>query len=765
MGIISKISETVEERLKKSQRIINLKLSSYESNYNLQLLLTNYKVYFYDVKSGKIRMQKPIIKTVLDIIFWLAKCILFTIECYFPVFVVSPSSVLSLLKELGDISLSLNENTSQKSIDFLCQLSKHIRIRKKPYKKYRKIKKIVCVPIDDSTPNEIRTSVELISDLIESNRINNCSLVILAKISMQTPAQEVLNFYNDEEKNLFIADFKVQFLNDLLNENYVGATKFIQEILNENSMRVSEFEFMLQCLAFCYKNMNENEFIDVFSQSNIKINDDLNICKARHFIYSTGQNNTFLCFCYSYFEHFYSKHPRINHNELDVTFKIVTHKIKTALIAKDEYFSAVKLLSVYSSCEEAVDNYIIASVHMEYVKNCINDECIMLIKEYVQRTERAELFMQLLNLNRDETPDKAMVNSILEYIIKLENADPILRLCFMYYLVNPIYKCGSCEKTFMDFYKHLLSSAIENLQTSKALLCLFAIQYLLLYSTIEEVPLHKNNAKFASRMFDYVNINRVLIENKKIYYKLVRSINGISVDDFESNLAQMQGIKDRVGEYITENILFSINFGVLYAYNGNIKAAINVYRGIKKNILNEMPLSVRASYFNNHIVFVYLNNPTKKMAKSAVESIISYLNSNYKNGIITEEYIHLNLNLLIFQIIANEQTKLNEIFETVRNMISNDKYYSFYFTQAKWLFNVLHGEIIEDSPLPESVFFCNKKSFFEHKKRILNEFISEHKSAMVSEINKYLENRLRHQNNYEYFKRIETFSLIERWYE
>lgn len=765
MGIVSNISEAVDARLKKSQRIINLKLPSYEDNYTLQLLLSNYKVYSYNVKSGKIRLQKPIIKTIVDFVFWVLKCITFVLEFCFPIFIVSPSTVLSLLNELGNISFGGTQSASQKSVDLLCMLSKHIRIRKNPAKKQSKIKKVICMPIDGNTSNEIRNSVELISDLIKSNRIVNCSLVILSKIVMQSPAQEILDFYDDEEKNRFVSDFKRQFLIDILNENYVEASKFIQEILNEDSLRVSEFEFIMQCLAFCYKNMNESEFVDLFSQSGIKINDDLNIGKARHFIDSAGLNKTFLHFCYSYFEHFYRNHPRINHNELNVVFKNIAIKIKMALIAKDEYFSAVKLLSAYSTCEEAVDNYIIASVHMIYVKNCINDECIMLIKEYVQRAERAELFMQLLNLNRDETPDDAMVNSIFEYVVKLENADPILRLCFMYYLVNPIYKCNSSEKAFMDTYKRLLSNAIENLQTSKALLCLFAIQYLLLYSTIEDLPLHKSNAKFASRMYDYVNSHRAFIENKKIYYKLVRSVNGISVDDFKNNLTQMQSIKDCVGEYITEDVLFGINFGALYAYNGNIKAAINVYRSIKKNILNEMPLSVRASYFNNRTVFAYLNNPTQKVAKSAVESIFSYLKANYKNGKITEEYIHLNLNLLIFQIIAEERTKLTEIFETVRNIVVNDKYYSFYFAQAKWLFCVLHGEIIEDETLPESVFFCNKKSFFEHKRRIINEYIGEHKSAMVSEINKFLESRLRHQKNYEYFKRIEIFSLIERWYE
>lgn len=283
MGIVSKLSEAVDARLKKSQRIINLKLPSYEDNYTLQLLLNNYKVYSYDVKSGKIHLQKPIIKTIVDFIFWVVKCITFALECCFPVFIVSPFTILSLFNELGNISFGYAQNASQKSVDFLCLFSKHIRIRKRPAKKFSKIKKIICIPIDDMTSKEIRASTELIADLIESKRIVNCGLVILSKITLQSPAQEILELYDDEEKNRFVADFKRQFLVDILNENYVEVSNFIQEILNEDTLRVSEFEFIMQCLAFCYKNLNESEFINIFSKSGLKINEDLNLGKNRHF--------------------------------------------------------------------------------------------------------------------------------------------------------------------------------------------------------------------------------------------------------------------------------------------------------------------------------------------------------------------------------------------------------------------------------------------------------------------------------------------------
>lgn len=765
MGIVSKLSETVEKKLKETQRIINMKLPSYENDSCLQLLLNKYTVYHYDEKTGKIRCPKLYSKTLADIILWLLKCVMFIIECCVPIFAVSPSAIISLINDFGNISYSLAENASRKSVSLLQSLSRHVRIRKIPSKKIKKIKKVICVPITEKTSNDIRVSAELIADLIESNRIDNCALVILSKITLQSYAQAILELYDDEEKNLFVSDFKVQFLNEILNENYIDASRIIQEIIDADSLRVSEFEFIMQCLAFCYKNMNESEFIAIFSQSGLNINDDLHIGKQHRFIENTGGNKTFLRFCYLLLERYYRRHPRINRDDLESTFKNVTDKIKSALIAKDEYFSAVKLLSLYSTSEEAVDNYIIASIHMEYVKNCINDECIMLIEEYKDCSERARIFLQLLNLTRSETPDIEIINSIFTYVNNLENADPILRLCFMYYLVNPVYKCNVDSTNFMNAYKKLLSYAIESQQSGQALLCLFAIQYLLLYSTIEDVAIHKNNARFAHTMLKFVKDNCIFIENKKIYFKLVRSLNGISVDNYSENLAQMELTKDNVSEYITESVLFEINFGALYAYNDKIKNAIEVYRKIKKDILDEMPLSVRATYFNNLTVIRYLSNPTDRIAKSAIKSIAVYLNDNYKNGAITEEYIHLNLNSLVFQIIVDEQVKLTETFDYVRNLVANDKYYSFYFEQAKWLYCVLNGKIIGDEQFPESVFFCNKKSFFEQKRQILNEFADKKKPAGVSEINKLLKSRLCNFENYEYFKRGEMFSLIERWYE
>lgn len=765
MGIVSKLSETVEKKLKGSQRIINLKLPSYENDCSLQLFLNKYNVYYYDEKTGKIRCQKPLSKTIIDVFLWLLKCIMFAIECCLPIFAVSPSTLISLFNDLGNISFSLVEKASRKSITFLKNLSSHVRIRKNPSKKAKKIKKVICVPITENTSNDIRVSVELIADLIKSNRINNCGLVILSKITLQSPAQEILDLYDDEEKNLFVSYFKVQFLNEILNENYVEASKIIQEVIEADSLRVSEFEFIMQCLAFCYKNMNESEFIDIFSQSGLKINDDLHIGKQHHFIENTGHNKTFLHFCYLLLERYYRRHPRINRDELETTFKNIIDKIKSALIAKDEYFSAVKLLSLYTTSEEAVDNFIIASIHMEYVKNCINDECIMLIEEYKDCSERAKLFLQLLDLTRSETPDVEIINSISSYVKKLENADPVLRLCFMYYLVNPVYKCNAADATFMDTYKKLLMNATAEQQNNKTLLCLFAIQYLLLYSTIEDVKVHQRNARFAHFTSNFVKDNSAFIKDKKIYFKFVRSSNGIFVDDYSENLVQMELIKNDVAEYITESILFGINFGALYAYNDKIKNALVVYHDIKKDILKEMPLSVRGAYFNNLTVFRYLNTPTDKIAQSAIKSINGFLINNYEKGMITEEYIHLNLNLLVFQIIAGEQAKLTETFCYVQNLVANDKYYSFYFAQAQWLFCALNGKVIDDKPLPESVFFCNKISFFEQKKRILNEFADSEKPLGVSEINELLKSHLNNFENYEYFKRVETFSLIERWYE
>lgn len=437
VGIVSKITETVESKLKNSQRVINLKLPTYEDCYALPLLINGYKIYSYDAKSCKIHFQKPLYKKIFDIISWVLQCILFGLECCFAV-PIQLSTVLSLFNRIVDISLPINENVSQTNVTFLRQLSKHLKIRKKPSKKVKKIKKIIYIQIDENTTNELRYSVDLLADLIEQNYINNCSLVILSKIAMQSPAQEILNYCNDEEKNRFISEFKEQFLNDILSEDFNAASNFIQKILNADSLRVSEFEFVMQCLAFCYKNMNESEFINLFSQSGLKINEDLHVGKTHNFITTAGKSNTFLRFCYSYLVQFYSNHPHINQDELEITFQNIVSKIKAALVAKDEYFSAVKLLSAYSTCEETVDNYIIASVHMEYVKNCINDECIMLLDEQKDCVQRAKFFLELLEINRTETPNIEAVNSIYKYVDKLTNVDPTMQLCFMYYLTNPV---------------------------------------------------------------------------------------------------------------------------------------------------------------------------------------------------------------------------------------------------------------------------------------------------------------------------------------
>lgn len=111
------------------------------------------------------------------------------------------------------------------------------------------------------------------------------------------------------------------------------------------------------------------------------------------------------------------------------------------------------------------------------------------------------------------------------------------------------------------------------------------------------------------------------------------------------------------------------------------------------------------------------------------------------------------------------QSELTETLNNVRKLVENDKYYYFYFVQAEWLLCVMSVKLIDDEPLPESVFFNNKKSFFEQKRLILNEFTSKNMPATICDINKYLQNNLCLFENYEYFKRIETFSLVERWYE
>ena len=132
-GLNVKVSQEIEQRLLHNQRIINLRLPSYGNGFCGQLFLKNYNVYYYDLALGKIHLKKSLSKTVVGFFKWILKCIVFAIELIFPIFAISPSQILSLFFEGTEAGQALIENVSQKGFSSLSSLSKHIKIRKKPY--------------------------------------------------------------------------------------------------------------------------------------------------------------------------------------------------------------------------------------------------------------------------------------------------------------------------------------------------------------------------------------------------------------------------------------------------------------------------------------------------------------------------------------------------------------------------------------------------------------------------------------------------------
>lgn len=294
--------------------------------------------------------------------------------------------------------------------------SNHIKIRKKPYKHYKKIKKVIYAVIDEKTAAQCISALQLLAELINAKYICNCSLVLLSKIKLLSPPQEILDLYGDDEKNKFVANFKTSFLDYLLNENYIKATHFIKELIGGNDLNVNMFEFIIQCLAFCYRNLNEDEFTSLFEDSDFNVNTHLYFGKTISFIENSGQDKNFLRFCFIFLEKYYNERPKISQDGLTVAFKRIVTKARDALTSKDDFLSAVKLFAKYSPSEETVDEYIVASIHTEYIKNRINDECISAIKEYEKFVPRANLFLRVLALNKIDNPNKGEIISLLKTV-------------------------------------------------------------------------------------------------------------------------------------------------------------------------------------------------------------------------------------------------------------------------------------------------------------------------------------------------------------
>ena len=97
--------------------------------------------------------------------------------------------------------------------------------------------------------------------------------------------------------------------------------------------------------------------------------------------------------------------------------------------------------------------------------------------------------------------------------------------------------------------------------------------------------------------------------------------------------------------------------------------------------------------------------------------------------------------------------------------ICDDNYYEFYLRQVQCLYSVIHNTSFPKDMVTDSVFFVNKKSFFEQRQLALLQAQKKNLTD-IKQLNCFLKKELfAFNHDYDYFKNADMFSLIERWYE
>ncbi|MCH5152084.1 MAG: hypothetical protein J1F65_05460 [Clostridiales bacterium] len=755
------ISKTIKERLDDGQRVISLKLP-YGEVYTNYLNIPDYKLYYWDNTKDKLCFRNDKTKIIFKFLFWLAEVVLFALQCILQV-PVDPMSVLALTGEFAELSIQFFDTTSNINNDVFKSLSKHIKIKKRPCKEYKKIKKVFYIFLDKNTSKDLYNTALLLADLVNNGYVDNLAVVFLSTVDLKNPHQELLKLDGlSEEENEFACNFGRDILVCIRDKRYADAAIQIGKFISNQGLENADiFNFAMQCLSFCYERLNEADFRRLFEENEINIHEELNFGKNNNFIENLQINNSFLRFCYGCLQHYYRKSSGVHSNSLDDNFLQIVKAIQSNLVTNNDYYSAAQLFAKFGGVEETVDAYILAYVHSQYVNYSVSDEILLAIEQYSLASSKAKLFLQLHELNKEENPDPISVKSFIAQVENIKFSDPILKICFYYYLVNPIYKSDCCDVKFMRNY----ISAYTSLNSqNKAFRCLFGAQFLLLYTTIEDVELRNKFGKSVDTIFHYVRENIYLIKDKVVYFKIYRSLNGIYVDRFHENLRQMLSIKKNVAVYEKENILYNINLGATYAFCGDYKSALTTYKNLKKKQLNLLPLYVKASHQNNFAVLQYLDNPTVDNAKILYKQTDDFLRKFYDEKTVTEETRHLAINRALFAILGQLPSKLIQLAINEANALCDDNYFKFYMQQAQWLYNVLRHEQISEEII-ESVFFSNKISFFEQKIAVMNS-ATDIKQLSVGKLNAILKEELSDfDDDYDYFKNAAVFSLVERWYE
>ena len=756
------VSAEISKQLHDGKRIISIKLPTHE-DFNEFLNVQDFDIYFWDDVNKKVRFKPKNINVIIKWFIWLVKVALFVLQCVF-VWQISILTIFNLSLECSSLGRNLSTNDKFDK-GLVLSISKHIKIHKRPRKRYRKIKKAICIIIDDKTPSEQRNSALILADLINNKYVSDAAIVILSKICLLRPQQTMLPIDDlSSEESAFVNDFGMDILTCIRNENYVLATRYLSDFITaEGVSNLYVFNFVMQCLAFCFKNLNCADLKELFASNSLNIQQEISFGIDKKFVeFSTTERN-FLKFCYGYIQQYYRNIAGIQSADFDIRFTKIIEDIKSALCNKNEYLSAAKLYSKFATTENAVDAFIIAYIHSEFIDNTVSDECLLSIRQYADRSEKAALFLIALELSYKENPTVDEINALINRLKELAFTNPILRLCYYYLLVNPVYKSEEC--CYNQFLNDFRAAYMEIPCGNDAFKCLFGSQFILLFATIENVDLRKKYAKFATlTLLPYVMQRKELLKDKNVYIRICRSMNGIYVDNFHSNLTMMEKAVSENNIKNKEILYFRLNLGAMYTYCGKYSAAIKTYKKISNTEIKCLPLSIRSTFENNLAIFRYKVNPSNKEAQKQYRTLSNYFNKNYES-ITTEEARHIAINIAIFSILAHLDRGL--IDESIKraDALCDDNFYKFYMEQVRLLYVVLYDVEFPNQVSVDSVFFINKKSFFEQKYVALSHALKQ-RLTDIAQINAFLAKELSaFDNDFDYFKNADMFSLIERWYE
>ena len=755
------VSKEISRQLHDGKRVVNIKLPTHE-DFNESITVQDFDIYFWNISNEKVRFKPKKNNINIPWLIWLVKVALFVLQTIFS-FPVSIYTLFGLSLDgifLGKNSFS-NDNFDKTLIK---SVSKHIRIHKSPRTQYKKLKKVICFTIEDKTALKHLNSALILVDLINNKYVSDAAIVILSKVPLVRPEQTILPIDDlSIEESRFVNDFGMDILTCLRNEDYVSATRYLSEFIIEQGVsKLSVFNFVMQCLAFCFKNLNCTDFKELFSSNSLNIQQEINFGLDKKFVEFSATEQNFLKFCYGYIQRYYHGVAGIQSDDNDARFTKIIEDIKSALYNKNEYLSAAKLYSKFATTENAVDSFIIAFVHSKFIDNTVSDECLLSIKQYKNRSIKADLFLQAFELSENEHPTVDEVNAIINILKDSTISNPILRLCYYYLLVNPVYKTeGCCYEQFLNDFR---AAYIEIPSGNDAFKCLFGSQFLLLLTTIENVALRKKYSKFAENTLQFVRERKELLKDKNVYIRICRCMNGILVDNFHSNLDTMKNAVSKNNIKDREVLYLRLNLGAMYTYCGQYSSSIKAYKKISSTELKCLPLSIRSTFKNNLAIFRYKANPSCKEALKQYNTLSNYLVANYQSTI-AEESRHIAINIAFFSILANLNRDLIDESINRANALCNDNYYKFYVQQVRLLYAVLYNVEFPNQVSVDSVFFINKKSFFEQKHIALSH-AREQRLTDIAQINAFLAKELSaFSNDFDYFKNADMFSLIERWYE